>query len=141
MICSLSRFDIETAGCSFFWHTERDHNPEHYFFFYFYLAQKSSDDYTGPEGYVQEALDATDVHFIPINTCAALNGNADNGPDCEELVDMIDDTRDALKEQLAEMENTIKLQFENLRTLMDNVTNQFGRHTKQVFKMRGKYNS
>ena len=78
MVCSMSRFALESTNINFHDHIRKEHNPMSYLFFFNYILDKNQDDYTGLESYVREYLDAQDTGFIPINTCAAQNATKTN---------------------------------------------------------------
>jgi hypothetical protein len=124
MICSLNRFEIESFGCSFFRHIEKQHNPKHYFFFFAQLMSKDNDDYTGPEGYVREHLDRSDIAFLPVGTCIEQNGSKDAEPKFSELVDAVDEINNRAVEQLDNANEALSMKFEKLTATVEQMSRQ-----------------
>jgi len=73
MVCSLSRFAIESQGGQFTEHTSRTHSPQHYLFYIMYVQSRSPTDDTGVMSELREKLQKFDHTFLPIETCVMLN--------------------------------------------------------------------
>ena len=56
--------NFERVEGGFHQHIKDEHNMWNYLFFMIHLSNKDEDDYTGPESYVKEKLDQTEVRPI-----------------------------------------------------------------------------
>ena len=125
MICSLSRFALESTNINFHDHIRKEHNPIHYLFFFGYLLQKDEDDYTGLESYVRENLDACLTKFIPINTCFAQNGGKDDAEN-EVTNRTLSKTMEGMNQCLTDIADAVKV----LQSRVDNLTLQGEAHLR-----------
>jgi hypothetical protein len=73
MVCSLSRFEIESSDVEFDSHIQTDHCPHNYLYYMMLLDVSPPADDTGLMAYIRKRVEAGSHSFIPIGTCAAQN--------------------------------------------------------------------
>jgi len=108
MVCSMSRFALESTNINFYDHIKKEHNPMFYLFFFGYLIDKDQDNYTGLESYVRENLDRCSTAFVPINTCAAQN-QAKTDDSNEVTNAMLEETLTGMNSSLQDITSALNL--------------------------------
>ena len=73
MICSLSRFDVDSNGGKFHQHISRDHVPKSYLFYFVHLEKVGAQEDDGMMTYVRDCVERASIQFIPIGTCEIMN--------------------------------------------------------------------
>jgi len=77
LVCSLSRFEIESTGGNFETHTTDEHRPQDYLFYIMLLQGGASTDDTGIMSYIRHKIDKFNHSFMPIQICVASNPTED----------------------------------------------------------------
>lgn len=127
LMCSLSRFKLQSCGFSFIEHCADDHNPRCYLYFFQHILEKDPDDYTGLESYVREQYDQEPpgIDFVPINSCVALNDEGTEVISSKDVLQSIEKLdggviglTQALGQHLEEGMQALQEELKQLHTLM-----------------------
>lgn len=87
-ICGIDRETFDRSADGFDWHIENDHHLFHYINFFMYLRRKERTEYTGPEQYVADMLEAQDWTFMPALRAMCLGGEGEE--EAEKSVQILD---------------------------------------------------
>ncbi|XP_065845559.1 inositol 1,4,5-trisphosphate-gated calcium channel ITPR1-like isoform X2 [Oscarella lobularis] len=121
-ICGLERKEFDNKDVTFEEHVHNEHNMWDYLSFIVLLKVKDSTDFTGPESYVKEMIDAGNLDWFPRLRCMSLTIE-DNESEQNEL--------QILRQQLEKTNSLVDQLSAQLKDLQTKMTEQRKKQQRQ----------